>query len=186
MRAWLSQLCDESNGYIQTLFCPDIRIQTVLAVEKAAKIPLPKGDPGYPALNEALQAAWGARITSSFLEDHPVPTISESTKRRSHSGRIGASSRLAGTSGNSESVPSLPLASAGLARSGDIGMASAKRAQSPGTAQRQMLLRKTHAIVCSPAACLTLMLISSRTYSGHCACRALKTTAVGHKQYAKP
>jgi hypothetical protein len=104
MRPWLYRLADEDDEYTQTLFCPDLRIQTVLAVEKASKIPLPRGDAAYPTLNEMLQSAWGARITPtvSFVSE---PLSGPVGGRRSHSGRARSRRRsqsreVSGTSNN--------------------------------------------------------------------------------------
>lgn len=135
MRPWLYKLADEEDGYVQTLFCPDIRIQTVLAVEKAARIPPPKGDQGYPLLNDALQTAWGARVASSFLDDHPVPNLADAPLRRSRSGRQ--------SSTGGEAAPGLARAGSGASRGASAGAPPA-RAQSP---HRPVLLRKTHSIV---------------------------------------
>lgn len=55
MRPWLLRLAEASDERTQRLFSPDIRIQTVLAVGKAAGVPPPRGDAKYPVLNAALQ-----------------------------------------------------------------------------------------------------------------------------------
>jgi hypothetical protein len=74
MRPWLQRLTDDSDKHTQRLFSPDIRIQTVLAVERAASAPPPVGDAVYPALYAALHSAWGARIPSS-------PSLDRSSQR---------------------------------------------------------------------------------------------------------
>ena len=171
MRPWLYKLADEEDGYVQTLFCPDIRIQTVLAVEKATRIPPPKGDPGYPLLNDALQTAWGARVASSFLDDHPVPNLADAPLRRSRSGRHSIS--------GGEAVPAPARAGSGAPRGASAGPPSA-RGQAT---HRPLLLRKTHSIVRSAALASLLRMHADVCASGECcisrACARASKCSVG-------
>ena len=55
MRPWLTCLATATDEHTTSLFSPDVRIQAVLAVEKASKLAAPKGDMTYTLLYEALQ-----------------------------------------------------------------------------------------------------------------------------------
>lgn len=95
MHPWLQRLSDADDRHTQHRFSADARIQTMLALERAASTPPGRDSTRYPALYIAMQNIWGAPAALSGAHEPADSALRQHrriSRSRSASGRAARSS----------------------------------------------------------------------------------------------